>query len=42
VPKRNPIGLASSIIEPHHTNAIGNENDKNHEVIHWVEKNQRV
>jgi DNA-binding MarR family transcriptional regulator len=28
VPKRNPIGLASTIIEPHHTNAVTNENDK--------------
>jgi hypothetical protein len=42
VPKRNPIVLASAMIEPHHTNANNNENDINHEVIHGIEENQGV
>jgi hypothetical protein len=32
VPKRNPIALASFMIEPYYTNAINYENDINHEV----------
>jgi hypothetical protein len=42
VPKRNPIVLASIMIEPHYTNAINNENNINHEVIHRIEADQRV
>jgi len=42
VPKRNPIVLASAMIEPHHTSANNNEYDMNHEVIHRIEKNQGV
>ena len=42
VPKRNPIVLASFMIEPHYTKAINNENKIKHEVIHRIEKNQGV
>jgi hypothetical protein len=42
VPKRNPIVLASFMIEPHYTKAINNENNINHEVIHRIETNQGV
>ena len=38
VPKRDPIVLASFMIGPHYTNVISDENDKNHEVIHRIEK----
>jgi hypothetical protein len=34
--------LASFMIEPHYPNAINNENDINHEVIHRIKKNQGV
>jgi hypothetical protein len=38
VPKRNPIVLASFMIEPHYANAINDENDKKNETIHGIEK----
>ena len=42
VPKRNPIVLASFMIEPQYTYANSNENNKNHEDIHRIEENQGV
>jgi hypothetical protein len=42
VPKRNPIVLASFMIEPHYIDTLHNENDKNDEAIHRIEKNQGV
>ena len=42
VPKWTLIGLANVVIEPHYTQALDAQNDKNHEVIHWFKKDPGV
>jgi hypothetical protein len=42
VPKRHPIVLANLMSESHYTGALNIKNDKNHEVIRSIEKNQGV
>jgi hypothetical protein len=42
VPKRYPIVLASILDGPHYIGGCHNENNTNHEVIHWIKENQGV